>query len=385
MSDVFSMERPLGRSQGDAALLGALVLAAGLGLANLYSASYGYALALGRGASYFAFRQALWLLPSAAAFIVIAAVPLNAWRSLAGPAALFGIALLVLPFVPGLGIVKNGGIRWFGFGSLSFQPSELFKPVLVLYLAHILAKKEERLNDILRGVLPPLALMGLGIFIVQLQNDFSTAMLLAAIALCMFWIAKVPLIFFAAAGSVGLPLLSLTVLTSDYRLKRVVGFLAPSFDPADLSYQVNGSIKAIRAGGLWGKGMGQGSLKLRSIPAVQSDFIFSAWAEETGFIGVLLFTALWAFILYRAVRASFGAADSYRSYLAFGMAFYLGLQTLINIMVAVGAVPATGLPLPFFSSGGSALLSTVIAAAFIFAVSREQRAEAPNEGRPSHD
>ncbi|HAE23254.1 MAG TPA: putative lipid II flippase FtsW [Spirochaetaceae bacterium] len=385
MSDAFSMERPLGRSKGDGALLGALVLAAGLGLAHLYSASYGYALALGRGASYFALRQALWLLPAAAAFMVIAMVPLSFWRSLAGPVVLLSIALLVLPFIPGLGIVKNGASRWFGFGSLSFQPSELFKPALVLYLAHILAKKEERLNDIMRGVLPPLLLIGLGIAIVLFQNDFSTAIILAGIALCMFWIAKVPLIFFAAASSVGLPLLALTVLTSDYRLKRVVGFLAPRFDPADLSYQVNGSIKAIRAGGLWGRGIGQGSLKLRSIPLVLSDFIFSAWAEETGFIGVLVFILLWAFILYRAIRASFGAADSYRSYLAFGMAFYLGLQTLINILVAVGAVPATGMPLPLFSSGGSALLSVVIASGFIYAVSREQRADARHEGRTSND
>jgi len=177
-------------------------------------------------------------------------------------------------------------------------------------------------------------------------------------------------VFFAALMSIGLPLASLAVLTSDYRLKRVLGFLAPGFDPSDLSYQVNGSLRAIGAGGLWGKGLGQGTLKIRSIPLVQSDFVFSAWTEETGFMGVLAFAALWVFFLWRAFRASFAAPDSFRSHFAFGLACYLAIQTLINVMVASGTVPATGIPLPFFSSGGSSLLSVSLAAGFLFNVSR---------------
>ena len=168
------------------------------------------------------------------------------------------------------------------------------------------------------------------------------------------------MVFFVALASVGLPLVSLSVLTSDYRLKRVLGFIAPAYDPADLSYQVNGSIRAIAAGGFWGKGLGQGTLKIRSIPEVQSDFVFAAWAEETGFVGVLAFAALWAFFLWRAFRASFEAPDPFRRHLAFGLACYLAIQMLINIMVVSGAAPATGIPLPFFSSGGSSLISVVI-------------------------
>lgn len=370
MGDAFRMERPLGRGQPDSSLVAALALMAGVGLAALYSASYGYAMALGRSPAYFVLRQALWLLPSALAFFACAYLPLDFWRAKAGALMLVGLALLALPFMPGVGITKNGASRWFGFSGLSFQPSEFMKPLLVLYLAHILTKKGERLRDFTGGLLPPLVVIGAGTALVLLQNDFSSAVLVAAVSVVMLWVAGAPIAFFAAAASVGLPLAALSVLTSDYRLKRVIGFLAPRFDPADLSYQVNGSLRAIQAGGLWGRGLGQGNLKLRSIPLVQSDFVLAAWAEETGFLGVLALLGLWAFILFRGFAAALRAEDEFARRLGFGMGFYLGLQTLVNVLVSVGALPATGIPLPFFSSGGSSLLSASVAAGFMAAVSR---------------
>ncbi len=371
MPAALAMERPFSRFRGDGALLGAIVLLAGLGMVNLYSASYGYAMALGLPPHYFALRQLMWALPALAVFAAAYAVPLDWLRPRAGAIILTSLLLLVLPFLPGIGIAKNGAFRWFGLGGLMFQPSELFKPALVLYLAHILSKKADRLSDVVNAVIPPLLVAAAGMAVILLQNDFSTAMLVGALAAIMFWIARVPVVFFAALGSVGLPLASLSVLTSDYRLKRVLGFIAPGYDPADISYQVNGSLKAIRAGGLWGKGIGQGTLKLRSVPYVQSDFVFSAWAEETGFVGVLLFAGLWAFLLWRAWRAAFRTPDLFRSLLCFGMASYLGIQTLVNVMVVVGAIPATGIPLPLFSAGGSSLLSVALAFGLVANVARD--------------
>jgi cell division protein FtsW len=370
MNQGFTMDRPFGRIGGDTALLGALFLLVGLGMASLYSASYGYAMSLGKSGGYFAFRQLLWLLPASAAFVFGALVSLELLQRFMIAIVLGAIILMLLPFMPVIGISKNGASRWFGFNGLMFQPSELFKVVLILYLAHILSKKAEKLGDVINGIFPPLLVAAGGVIIVLAQNDFSTAMMLGFLAVIMFWIAEVPLVFFAALVTIGVPLVSLAVLTSDYRLKRVLGFLAPGFDPADLSYQVNGSLRAISSGGIWGKGLGQGTLKIRSIPLVQSDFVFSAWTEETGFMGVLAFAALWAFFLWRAFRTSFAAPDSFRSHFAFGLACYLAIQTLINVMVASGAVPATGIPLPFFSSGGSSLLSVLMAAGFLFNVSR---------------
>lgn len=366
----FTMDRALGGSGGDSLYLVSLVLLAGTGLACLFSASYGFALSLGKPASYFAVRQLAWFVPASLAFCAGAFAPLDRLRSSMSALVLGSLLLLLLPFMPGIGITKNGATRWFGFGGQMFQPSELFKPMLVLYLAHILSKKAERLGDIVNGVIPPFLIACAGCLVVLAQNDFSTALMLGLIAVVMFWIADVPLVFFAALATVGLPLVSLSVLTSDYRLRRVLGFLAPSHDPANLSYQVNSSLRAIASGGAWGKGLGQGTLKLGSIPEVQSDFVFSAWVEETGFVGVLAFAGLWIFFLWRAYRVAFSAGDPFRSHLAFGAASYLAAQALINIMVVSGAAPATGIPLPFFSAGGSSLVSVALTAGLIYNVSR---------------
>lgn len=373
MASGLSMEKAYGKFSGDALVLGAFALLAGLGMVNLYSASYGYAMALGRAPGYFAFRQLLWYIPAFAVFSLAYALPMDFMRKQAGTAMLVALLLLVLPFLPGIGITRNGASRWFGFAQLMFQPSELFKPALVLYLAHILSKKAERLGDVANSVLPPLVVAGLGTFIILQQNDFSTALLVASLAIVMFWVARVPLVFFLASASVALPLTVLSVLTSPYRLKRVVGFLAPSFDPAALSYQVNASTRAIRAGGLWGKGIGQGTLKLGSIPEVHSDFVFAAWTEETGFVGVLVVFVLWAAVLYRAWSFSVKSEDLFASHLCFGMGAYLGLQVLVNVLVSAGAVPATGIPLPMFSSGGSSLISVAIAAGLIGNATRRSR------------
>ncbi len=370
MQTGFSMDRPSGRVGGDLALLGTLILLVGVGMASLYSASYGFALSLGKAPSYFVSRQMLWLLVALFAFLAGAFVPLETVNRLMGVTVIGSLVLLILPFLPVIGITKNGASRWFGFAGQMFQPSELFKPILVLYLAHILSKKSERLGDIVNGVIPPLIVVATGIVIVLVQPDFSTALLLGFLAIIMFWIANVPVIFFAAFLSISSPLVLLSVLTSDYRLRRVLGFIAPGYDMEDLSYQVNSSMRAIRSGGLWGKGIGQGTLKIRSIPEVQSDFVFASWAEESGFVGVLAFAALWTFFFWRAFRAAFGNPDPFRRNLAFGLACYLAVQTLINIMVVSGAAPATGIPLPLFSSGGSSLISVALSAGLIFNVSR---------------
>lgn len=374
------MDRALGGPGGDSLYLVSLVLLAGTGLACLFSASYGFALSLGKPASYFALRQLAWFVPASLAFCAGAFSPLDRLRGSMSALVLGSLVLLLLPFVPGIGITKNGATRWFGFGGQMFQPSELFKPMLVLYLAHILSKKAERLGDIVNGVIPPFLIACAGCLVVLAQNDFSTALMLGLIAVVMFWIADVPLVFFAALATVGLPLVSLSVLTSDYRLRRVLGFLAPSHDPANLSYQVNSSLRAIASGGAWGKGLGQGTLKLGSIPEVQSDFVFSAWVEETGFAGVLAFAGLWTFFLWRAYRVAFSAGDPFRSLLAFGAASYLAAQALVNIMVVSGAAPATGIPLPFFSAGGSSLVSAALTAGLIYNVSRS----AGRESESSH-
>jgi cell division protein FtsW len=212
----------------------------------------------------------------------------------------------------------------------------------------------------------------LGCFIVYLQNDFSTTIIVGMAAATVFWIAGSPLSFFLGLGAAAAPLAALSVLTSDFRLRRILAFLFPSYEPHGQGYQVLGSLRAIRAGGFFGKGLGLGTLKLSSVPEVQSDFVFAAWVEETGFVGVLAFYALWAFLAWRAFTNAFAEEDGFRSYLGFGLTTLLVAEALVNVAVAAGVVPATGLALPFFSAGGSSLISTAAICGLLYNLSRSE-------------
>ncbi len=366
----FDVERMSASPSGDAILLAAVCLLSGLGLASLWSASGGYALSLGRSAHYFALRQALYFIPALAVFLACALVPLGFLRSKVGIITIVGLALLFLPFIPGLGENRNGASRWINLGFSTFQPSELWKPISVLYLAHIMDRRREDLSDGPGVLLPPLLLTGFACLIVYVQNDFSTAVVVALAAVAVFWAAGAPASLFLGLGAAVAPLAALSVLTSDFRLRRILAFLFPAYEPHGQGYQVLGSIRAIRAGGLVGKGIGLGTLKLASVPEVQSDFAFAAWTEEAGLLGVLAFLAIWCVLAWRAYRTAFAEADCFKSYLGFGLATLLVMETLVNVAVAAGVVPATGLALPFFSAGGSSLLSAAMICGLLYNLSR---------------
>ncbi len=370
------MERMRTAKGGDPGLLAAFLLLAGLGMATLWSASSGYAISLGKSGAYFVIRQALYLVPSTLVFILCAYVPIDKIRSKIGPITLIGLGALLLPFVPGLGENRNGASRWIDLRIATFQPSEFWKPIAVLYLAHVLDRRSSGSGETGFGfdgsaaLIAPFLLISLACLLIYLQNDFSTAVVAALASLVVFWAAGAPYSFFLGIGAVTAPLAALSVLTSDFRLRRILAFLFPAYEPHGQGYQVLGSIRAIRSGGFFGKGIGLGTVKLSSVPEVQSDFVFSAWAEETGFVGVLAFFALWAFMAWRAFRIAFNEPDAFRSYLAFGLASLLLVEMLINVAVAVGAVPATGMALPFFSAGGSALISSAGVCGLLYNLSR---------------
>jgi cell division protein FtsW len=350
-------------------MLAAVFLLAGVGIAALWSASSEYALSLGRPSGYFALRQAVFMLPSALVFWVCASIDLDALRAKTDAFTLIALGFLLLPFIPGLGENRNGATRWIDLRFMTLQPSELWKPALVLYLAHILDKKRERMNETAGVLVPPFILVSLGCLLIFAQNDFSTAVISAVTAIAVFWVAGSPFSFFLSLSAAVTPLAALSILTSDFRLRRILAFLFPAYEPHGQSYQILGSIRAIRSGGLLGKGFGLGSLKRGSIPEVQSDFIFAAWTEETGLIGALAVLVLFGFLAWRAIRVAISETDGYRSYLGIGMAFLLSLETLVNAAVVAGAIPATGMALPFFSAGGSSLLSTAISCGLMYNLS----------------
>jgi len=366
----FDVERAPRPARGDAQILAALFLLAGTGIAALYSASYGYAQALGKAPEHFVTRQAAFALAGLLVFLVSAGLPLPKLRSASAVITIAGIALLVLPFVPGIGVHRNGASRWFQVAGQTFQPSEAWKLASILYLAHIFDKKAERMGDAINAALPPLLLVALGTGLVYAQNDFSTSVLIGVSALAVFWAAGTPLSFFAAMASLAAPLAALSVLTSDFRLKRILSFVFPTHQSESIGYQVAASTRAIASGGFLGKGIGLGTLKASSVPEIHSDFIVAAIGEEAGFLGVLALAALWAWFAWRGFRVAFRSEGRYESLLAFGLSVSLALQALVNVAVASGSVPATGIPLPFFSAGGSSLLSSACAAGLLYNLSR---------------
>ncbi|MDR2144268.1 MAG: FtsW/RodA/SpoVE family cell cycle protein, partial [Treponema sp.] len=189
-------------------------------------------------------------------------------------------------------------------------------------------------------------------------------------ALLVFYMAGLRIRFFIGAAAIFLPLSAYFILTRDHRLRRFISFFKPEWDPLGAGYQVRSSLLTVSSGGFWGKGIGQGTRKIASVPEVHSDFIFSSLAEEAGFIGVLLLFVLFAVFAFAAYRNAFRDSDTFRKLLSFGLTTSILTQILLNVAVVIGAVPATGVPLPFFSAGGSSLATTLVMAGIIVNNSR---------------
>lgn len=348
------------------------VIMCGVGITTLYSGSSGYAeLAFGTPL-YFIHRQLANLAIGTVALVVLSLINLEAVRALLPKIVLITILIAILPFIPGIGISRNGAARWIRLGPSQFQPSELVKVVMVIFLANLFAKKHDRFNEPEVSVYPAAFMSFLFIGIIYLQNDFSTAMFILFIVLSMFYVSGVPTSWFIKLFIVLLPLVAIMVLSKEYRIKRVLSFLHPDADPLNSGYQVNAALKALSEGGFWGRGLGNGIRKISSIPEVQSDFIFAVWCEEMGFFGVLMYFGLLVAFSVRGFMISMSCPDRFRCYLAFGCTLIILVQSLMNCGVVVRFFPATGIPLPFFSSGGSSLLITLCLCGLIINVSRRK-------------
>ncbi|MDR3356620.1 MAG: putative lipid II flippase FtsW [Spirochaetaceae bacterium] len=369
---VFSVDNTSKKAVFDHALIACVVLLTGAGLAVLYSASYAFAENWYKGDRWhFVSRQAVFAAIGFAAFGLAANVNIEFLRGAVRILVIAALLLCGLTFVPGIGLNINGASRWIGAAGLSFQPSELVKLVLPLYLAHIFDKKKEKLDMFVSGVLPPTLITALFFTLILLQNNFSTALFIASNALFIFFLAGIKKRYFVSAVIIFLPISFLLVLTKEHRLRRLISFIWPEWEPLGAGYQVSASVATLRSGGFWGKGIGLGTRKIESVPEVQSDFIFAAFAEEWGFIGVIVLILLFAFFAWRGYRAALRSGDTFKRLLACGLVTMIVTQTLLNIAVIAGAAPATGVTLPFFSAGGSSLLITLIMSGLIVNVSRE--------------
>jgi len=363
------MER-VEKKTGDFPFILSVTLLVGFGVAVLYSASYAHAEQLGKDPQYFFTKQILWIgLGTVAAFIA-STTPLDLFRRTIPLILLLSFVLLLLTFVPQVGQPVLGARRWIFLFGQSFQPSELAKVALLLYLSTIFAKKEKRLDEPVNTLLPPLLVVSVFVGLILVQNDFSTALFLFFLCLLLFFIARVRIVYLFLLGSIVVPLGIILLFSKEHRVARIVSFLDPGKDPAGSGFQILQARLSLLDGGFWGKGLGMGTGKMGVLPEAHSDFIFAVVGEELGFLGVLLVLCLFIFFAYRGYMIALQSRDSFHYYLAFGGTTLIFFQAVLNMAVVAGLVPATGIPLPFFSSGGSSLLMSMFVCGLVVNVSR---------------
>ncbi|CEM60810.1 putative lipid II flippase FtsW [Treponema phagedenis] len=369
MNTAISIERNIYYEKYSFVFVMLTILLTGLGLATLYSGSVHYAQRFFDNPLYFLTKQTISLGIAFLCFLFFMLIDLAALRKLIPFMLIASFLLCVLVFIPGLGISKNGATRWLNLFYLKFQPSEFVKLVLVIFLANFFDKNKEHFDMPMKSILPPFFVSAIFVLLVYFQNDFSTSMFLLFIVLVMFFIAGASILWFIKGSLVLLPMAVLMVITSTHRMRRVLSFLYPDHDPLGAGYQVNAASEALTGGGLWGMGIGNGIRKIASVPEVYSDFIFVVLGEEMGFIGVCAYLLLLLATSITGIIIALRSSGRFGTFLAFGATAAIVFQSILNLAVVVRLVPATGMPLPFFSFGGSSLIITLSFCGIIINVS----------------
>lgn len=264
----------------------------------------------------------------------------------------------------------NGAQRWIRFGAFSFQPSEMAKITLPIFLAYFLTRNADRVGEIRATVLPCVGAMLLFCGLVALEPDLGTALVLAAIFSCVYFAAGAKMLHVFAVGGAMAAVAGAMVLLAPWRLQRMMAFLDPFAHSDDAGYQVVQSLYAIGSGGIFGEGFARGQQKLFYLPYPYSDFIFSVVGEEFGLLGTLSVVLAFGVILWRGAMIAINAADRFGMLLAIGLVTGIIVQALFNISVVISILPAKGIPLPFISYGGSSVVFTLAAVGILLNISR---------------
>lgn len=355
-------------------LLLAVVLTC-FGMVMVYSASSIMAARRFNDGLYFLKRQAIFALLGFAVMAVMMHIDYHKLRRLAVPFLFLCIALLVTVLVPGIGSHAGGASRWLRLPGFSVQPSELAKLGLVLYMAHSLAKKKEKIKSFKLGFIPYMIVLALLLLLLLLQPDLGSALTLGGVAMVMLLVAGTRLSYLVSVVILAVPFLYFAVMNVAYRRRRILAFLHPWEDPTRTGFQIIQSWIGFGTGGLLGSGLGEGKQKLFFLPEAHTDFIFSVVGEELGFIGVLVITAMFLLLVMRGIRTALGAPDDFGRYLAFGLTLLIGLEAFVNIAVVMGMLPTKGLALPFISYGGTSLLTTLAATGVLLNISSHASGE----------
>ncbi|MEZ4600168.1 MAG: putative lipid II flippase FtsW [Syntrophotaleaceae bacterium] len=359
----------------DATILLLAVVLTCFGVVMVYSSSSIMAAERYHDGFYFLKRQGLYALAGFGLMAVLMRMDYHLLRRLAFPGLILCALMLLLVLVPGIGSRAGGAARWIKFPGFSFQPSEAVKLALIFYMAHSLAKKQDKVKSFKLGILPYMIVLSLLLLLLLLQPDFGSAMTLAVVAMVMLMAAGTRISHLSSIVVLALPFIYYFVWHVDYRRRRIMAFLDPWQDPTDTGFQIIQSLIAFGTGGLIGNGLGEGKQKLFYLPEAHTDFIFSVVGEELGFAGTIVITAMFLVLVLRGIRVSLQAPDDFGRYLAFGITLLLGMEAFLNIAVVMGMLPTKGMALPFISYGGTSLLTSLAAIGILLSVSSRIKGE----------
>lgn len=354
----------------DRVLFLSVIALIGIGLLMVYSASFATSERDWNSDTHIVTRQAVATGLGLVVLLLGSAVDYRVYRRprVVGAAVAGTIALLLVVFL----MPRIGGVhRWIPLGPFNLQPSEVAKLTTVLFLASYLSRKEERINDLVHGLAPAVAVIGIMALLIAIEPDLGTAVALTAIALLMLWVGGLSMKFVAQVAVIGLVLGTVQVLRTSYQMRRIVSFLDPWSDAQGSGYQVVQSLIAVGSGGLTGVGLAESNqARLFFLPFPYTDFIYAVLGEELGLVGAAAVVLGFLVILWRGMRAALRAPDTFGLYLGVGLTSMLVAQALLNMSIVLNLLPTTGIPLPLISYGGSSLLATMAAMGLLLNVSQ---------------
>ncbi len=318
---------------------------------------------------YFLKRQLVNVAVGICGMIFFMKVKYTYWKKFSLPALIFCVVLLLLIFLSGLGVEGGGAARWLNIGGFQFQPSEVAKVCMILYMATYLTRNQFNIQKSFRSFAIAVAIFGTVAMLVVVQPGLSTGIVIAATCyVMMICIGCKPAHLLSLMG-LGVAAVIAAIILEPFRMRRIVAFMNPWADAQDSGFQTVQSLLAIGSGGFSGAGLGAGGAKWYYLPAQHTDFIFSVLAEELGFIGAALVVALFLFFIWRGFLVSIRCPDVFGSLLAVGITSMIGIQAMINLMVATGLFPVTGVTLPFISYGGTSLVISLASVGLLLSVS----------------
>ncbi len=349
-----------GKRRLDFILLITTLALVGIGIVMVYSTSAIMAGDRFGDPYYFLKRQVLYAAIGFVLMILTMLFPYETLKRLAYPILILSILLLIAVLIPGIGHRAGGAMRWLKIQSFSFQPSEFAKLGLIIFLAYLLAKKEEKIRSFSFGFLPPVLLSGLVIALVMKEPDFGAAFFLTVMVFLLLFVSGARVIYMVGAFLIAIPVAYTLLMNVGYRYKRLMSFIRPWEDPTGNSFQIIQSFLSFGSGGLFGLGLGEGRQKLFFLPAPHTDFIFSIIGEELGLVGAMLILLLFFILALRGIQIGLSLEERFGAYLALGITLMISLQAVIHIGVVLGLLPTKGLTLPLVSYGGTSLVINLV-------------------------